>query len=61
LNRKNYYCGIVLLATVGAGVASIFLLRRAKRRKISMIVADAGYETAHDIHFPLKHNKVGKF
>jgi hypothetical protein len=61
VNKKNYYYSIIFLATVSASAITICLLKKAKRKKISRVVAEAGYETAHDIHFPLKINKLRKF
>ncbi len=58
---RNKTCGIAIVALLTAGVVGILVLKKAKRKKISRVVAEAGYETAHDIHFPLKINKRSKF
>jgi len=54
-------CSIAIIALITAGVMGILIVKKAKQKKISRVVAEAGYETAHDIHFPLKINKRGKF
>jgi hypothetical protein len=63
VGRKNYHYGIAVLAIASAaGIVGICLYRRAKKKRVrSGIVAEAGYETAHDIHFPLKINRPGNF
>jgi hypothetical protein len=33
---------------------------RAKHQKRMAVVSDAGYETAYDVHFPLKKGKKGR-
>ena len=44
----------VALATAIAGTA-VYVYRKSRHRKRLAIVSDAGYETAWDIHFPLKY------
>jgi len=33
---------------------------KSKKQKKLAVVSDAGYETAFDVYFPLKHNRPGK-
>jgi hypothetical protein len=61
LHMRNKTCSIGIIALLTAGVLGMLALRKAKQKKISRVVADAGYELAHDIHFPLKINKQGRF
>ena len=42
------------LATAVAGV-TLCMVKKHKARKRLAIVSDAGYETAYDIHFPLRY------
>jgi hypothetical protein len=59
--RQNCNAALAILMATSAVFMAVHLLRTAKKRKISSIVAEAGYETAYDIHFPLKINKTRKF
>ena len=49
--------GVLAIAAIGI---SIYLLRRVQVKKMRNVVSDAGYETAHDIYFPLKINRPKK-
>jgi predicted small secreted protein len=58
MKTKKVVAGVILTAT--ATVMIVYLLKQIKVKK-SMekeVVADAGYELAYDIHFPLKHNRL---
>ncbi len=44
---------IAIASTIAVGVI-VYLIQKDKAEKKSMRVADAGYETAHDILFPYK-------
>lgn len=47
---------VITGAIAGAAVgAALYLLKRQKHKKRLAVVADAGYETAYDIHYPLKY------
>lgn len=50
---------VATAATVIVG-ANLYLLKRFKHKKRLAVVSDAGYETAYDIHFPLKGKKQRK-
>jgi hypothetical protein len=54
----NWATGIFLTAAA-AGIM-IYMVRKMSRRRKLRIISNAGYETAHDIHYPLKHNRPGK-
>ena len=45
-----------LTATLAAGV-TIWLLSRRKAQKRKDFVANAGYEMAYDIHYPVKYRR----
>ncbi|MBS1566926.1 MAG: hypothetical protein JST39_21270 [Bacteroidetes bacterium] len=49
----------LVIATVATAVvgANLYLLKRFKHKKRLAVVSDAGYETAYDIHFPMKPKK----
>lgn len=56
--KKGYMENLKLAAglMVAAG-AALYIFSEIKRRKKLKIIADAGYETAHDIYFPLKDRR----
>ncbi len=58
-NKKEVY--VTLLATVAVTAAIVLLGRKKKLQKRKLaVISDAGYETAHDMHFPLKINRLRK-
>jgi hypothetical protein len=58
-NKKQVY--ITLLATAAITTAIFLLVRKNKQQKRRLaVISDAGYETAHDMHFPLKINRLKK-
>jgi len=58
-NKKQVY--ISILATVAVSAAIVLLVRKYKQQKHRLaVISDAGYETAHDMHFPLKINRMKK-
>lgn len=56
--QKTKYI-ITVSAVLSTAIAAFYLLKRLKQRRMSQIVANAGYETAEDVHFPLSTNKYG--
>lgn len=61
MNKKTF----VFIAASGAALTAAVLIslrcaKKTKQKKRLTVVANAGYETAYDIHFPLRHNKPGK-
>jgi len=44
----------MLLAAIGTAVITLFVIRRKKRKKMLLRVAEEGYETAADILYPGK-------
>jgi hypothetical protein len=59
MKNKKLITGIAITIVVAG--AAIYLFRRIKKHNILTTVADAGYETAHDVHFPLKHNRPKRY
>ena len=48
--------GVVAGALVGAATGFVlYLLKKQELKKRLEVVSDAGYETAYDIHYPLKY------
>lgn len=59
--KKKELITITALTAILAGT-TIYLLRKNNRRqhkKRLMTVSDAGYETAYDVHYPLKYKRGG--
>lgn len=54
---KNTKHIITISAILSAAATAFYLFNRLKQRKMSQIVANAGYETAADVHFPSSTNK----
>ncbi len=55
IDNKKLATGIAI-GIVAVGL-TIYLARRIRKKHILSTVADAGYETAYDVHFPLRHNR----
>jgi hypothetical protein len=59
--KKKQLIVLTALTAVLAGT-TIYLLRKNKRKKHKkrrVTVSDAGYETAYDIHYPLRYKRGG--
>ena len=59
--KKKQLIVFTALTAVLAGT-TIYLLRknnRKKHKKRLVTVSDAGYETAYDIHYPLRYKRGG--
>jgi hypothetical protein len=54
---KNTKYIITASAILSTAITAFYLLNKLKQRRMSKIVADAGYETAADVHFPLLSGK----
>ena len=52
--KKKKWIMLMAITTVVAG-AAVYIYRKRRTRKQLAIVSEAGYETAYDIHFPLKY------
>jgi hypothetical protein len=50
-----------LVATAVVAGATICLLKKRQHKKRREFVANAGYELAYDVHFPLKYNRRKEF
>jgi hypothetical protein len=47
-------------AVIAVAGLVIYWYRKVSLRKKLRVISNAGYETAFDIHYPLKHNRPGK-
>jgi len=56
MKNKKLLLTLVLVAAV-AVVGTNLLAKKTKHKKRLAVVSDAGYETAYDIHFPLKYKR----
>lgn len=51
----------IALVAIGAALAAgttIYLIYRKKRERRKAFVANAGYETAYDVHYPLRYTRA---
>ena len=55
MNKTKLITILTLTATLTG--ATIYLLKQCRHKKRLAVVSDAGYETAYDVHFPLKYKK----
>ena len=58
IKDRKYIVG-ALFATIGVSIA-IILIRKHQLQKKLTIISEEGYETAHDVNFPLKVNDPGR-
>ena len=56
MKRSQAIVLTALTATLAAGVTA-YLLSKRKDRKRRDFVANAGYEMAYDIHYPVKYRR----
>ena len=56
MKRSQAVALTALTATLAAGV-TIYLLSKRKKDKRRDFVANAGYEMAYDIHYPVKYRR----
>lgn len=50
---------IAIASTIAVGIV-VYLVQKNKEEKRTISIADAGYETAHDILYPLKKQRWRK-
>ena len=61
MNKKIWIIGaMAATAVITAAIVLNVCTQKTKREKKLAVISDAGYEIAHDVHFPLRHNKPGK-
>ncbi len=54
--KKKHVITIAALTAIVAGTA-IFLIERKKRERRKAFIANAGYETAYDVHYPIRYGR----
>jgi hypothetical protein len=56
--KKKHVIAIAALTAIAAG-ATIYLMQRKKRSERKAFIANAGYETAYDVHYPIRYSRRG--
>jgi hypothetical protein len=54
--KKKHVITVAALTAVVAGV-TIYLLQRKRRAERKAFIANAGYETAYDVHYPIRYSR----
>ncbi len=55
--KKKHAITIAALTAVAAGV-TIYLIQRKRHQRRKAFIANAGYETAYDVHYPIRYSKT---
>jgi hypothetical protein len=55
--KRSQAIALTALTTAFAAGFTVYLLNRRKQAKRKDFVANAGYEMAYDIHFPVRYSK----
>ncbi len=55
--KNKWTIGITTTTLIAAGLVTYFLLQKSATQKKLDTIADAGYETAYDVLYPLKHQR----
>lgn len=55
---KNKWTIGITTSLIAAGIVTYFLLQKNATQKKLDTIADAGYETAYDVLYPLKNPRV---
>ncbi len=58
--KKSQVIAITALTTALIAGTTLYLLRKKKQHRRLATVSDAGYETAYDVHYPLKYRRGGR-
>ena len=58
--KRSQAIALTALTTTLAAGFTIYLLNRRRHAKRKDFVANAGYEMAYDIHYPLRYSKPGR-
>jgi short-subunit dehydrogenase len=54
--KKRNVIALAALTAIAAG-ATIYLLQKKKRDRRKAFIANAGYETAYDVHYPIRYGR----
>jgi hypothetical protein len=55
--KKSQLVALTAFTTLLAGATALWLLNKKKHKKRLVAVSDAGYETAYDIHYPVRYKR----
>jgi hypothetical protein len=55
--KRSQAIALTALATTLATGATLYLLAKRKQRRRKDFVANAGYEMAYDIHYPIRYRR----
>lgn len=58
--KRSQAIALTALTTTLAAGFTVFLLNRRRHARRKDFVANAGYEMAYDIHFPVRYSKPGR-
>jgi hypothetical protein len=54
--KKRNVIAIAALTAIAAGVTA-YLIERKRRERRKTFIANAGYETAYDVHYPIRYGR----
>jgi hypothetical protein len=54
--KKKHVVAIAALTAI-AGATAVYLIQRKKRSERKAFIANAGYETAYDVHYPIRYSR----
>jgi hypothetical protein len=54
--KKKHVITIAALTAIAAGTA-FYLAQRRKHNRRKAFIANAGYETAYDVHYPIRYSR----
>jgi len=57
MKKNSLFATIVLATTLIGAATALCLARKNKQKKRLEAIADAGYELAYDIHYPMKYRR----
>jgi hypothetical protein len=55
--KKKQVIAIAAISAVLAAGTTIYLMQRKRRERRKAFVANAGYETAYDVHYPIRYSR----
>jgi hypothetical protein len=57
MNKKQLIAITAVAAVAAVAVTTFYMFRKRKHKKRSEFAANAGYELAYDVHFPVKYKR----
>ncbi|HUB62570.1 MAG TPA: hypothetical protein VL978_17770 [Puia sp.] len=55
--KKKHVIAIATISAILAAGTTIYLMERNRRARRRAFVANAGYETAYDVHYPIRYSR----